>query len=131
MRADGLREAIDDLRLLERRLDEGVASRETASRFAARLRAATPPGYSGRLFDSVMEQAAEDLAVVGYSSGVETAGNPALDSVTTPRTRGQSVLRWVPVPELESILVEAFDGYAPDGVFTMSSKIAEQVNGRG
>jgi hypothetical protein len=101
---------------------------------------ATPEGYSRRLPRSVASQVDGDLALVGYEPGVEVAGNPDLDSVVRPQTRGESVLRprrwtpngrrnsvrrdrrkWVSVNELESVLQGAA-GFAVDRVTAAAGK---------
>lgn len=118
----GVDEVIEAIRSLPTSFDTKTVFSAVSERFADRLRAATPPGYSGRLAKSVLWQADEDEGLVGYEEGVERAGNPALDSVIRPRTRGRSVLKWVAVDELESILEETFTAYAPEAVTYMEQE---------
>lgn len=119
----GVDEVIDAIRSLPTSFDTKTVFSAASERFADRLRAATPPGYSGRLAKSVLWQADEDEGLVGYEEGVEKAGNPALDSVIRPRTRGRSVLKWVAVDELNSILEETFTAYAPEAVTYMEQEL--------
>lgn len=102
---------------------------EVSQTFAARLRAATPAGYSGKLQESVIYEVSEAAAEVGYEQEVETAGNSDLDSVIRSKTRGRSVLRWVSVDELSTVLEETFDAYASEGVTFMSDRFSEQIDG--
>lgn len=129
MKITGLDEVIAKLNKIPSSIDRAPVLEEVAEIFAARLRAATPKGYSGRLKDSVIYESSKDAASVGYEKEVETAGNPALDSVIRPRTRGRSVLKWVSEDELEAVLAETFDAYAKEGVLFMEEKLAEQING--
>lgn len=119
----GVDEVLDAIRQLPTSFDTRSVFEGVSERFADRLRAATPPGYSGRLEKSVLWQADEEEGLVGYDEGVERAGNPALDSVIRPNTRGRSVLKWVAVDELESILEETFTAYAPEAVTYMESEL--------
>lgn len=128
MRITGLNEVISELKRLPSSIDRAPVLEEVAEIFAARLRAATPRGYSGRLKDSVIYEASGEEAFVGYEREVETAGNPALDSVIRPNTRGRSVLKWVSADELSTVLEETFDAYAPEGVLFMEEKLLEQIN---
>lgn len=125
----GLEEVLDSIRRIPTSFDAKPVFEEVSQTFADRLRAATPPGYSGRLGQSVLWEATEEEGLVGYEEGVETAGNPSLDSVTRANTRGRSVLRWVPEEELESILEETFSAYAPEAVTHMESSFARQLDG--
>lgn len=125
----GLNEVVAELKKLPSSIDRALVLEEAAEIFAARLRAATPIGYSGRLKDSVIYESSEDVASVGYEKEVETAGNPALDSVIRPQTRGRSVLKWVSEGELEAVLEETFDAYSAEGVLFMEERLAEQING--
>ena len=129
VKVTGLSEVIAEIKKLSSSIDRALVLDEAAEVFAARLRAATPLGYSGKLKDSVIYESSEDVASVGYEQEVETAGNPALDSVIRPRTRGRSVLRWVSEEELEAVLEETFDAYASEGVLFMEERLAEQING--
>lgn len=103
-----------------------------ASSFAARLRAATPAGYSGKLRDSVIYSQESDVSVaVGYESGVETAGNESLDSVRAVRTKGKSVIqrkKWVQVSELETVLSETFDSYADEAVSMLEESMSSGLS---
>ena len=126
---DGLDDVIDALRSLPTSIDREPVFADVSQRFAARLRAATPKGYSGKLRDSVVYSADSDSGVVGYEPGVETAGDSSLDSVTRLKTKGRTVLkRWVKPEELESVLTEAFDAYASEAVSVMSERFSEGIS---
>lgn len=141
-RLDGLREVTDRLNELSSSLDKSKVLAGAAEIFAARLRAATPTGYSGRLQESVIYEVDESgAAFIGYESGVETAGNPALDSVIRATTsgesvirrsrftkKGRSVLRWVPVRELSTILEETLDSYSSEGVLYIEGQFANVIS---
>lgn len=129
VRVTGIDDVVRKLQGLSESIDQKQVFGEVAEIFAARLRAATPPGYSGRLKDSVIYEADDEGAEVGYEREVETAGNPELDSVIRPKTRGRSVLKWVSTDELSAVLEETFDAYAPEGVVFMEDKLLEQING--
>ena len=124
----GLDDVIKAIRELPTSIDTEPALESVAEKFSAILRAATPPGYSGRLKESVLWHADGDEAEVGYDEEVEKAGNPALDSVTRPRTRGRSVLRWVPSSDLESILEETFTAFAAEGVLHLERELADGIS---
>lgn len=126
---EGLNDVIDAIRRIPTVLDREGVFDQVSQTFASRLRAATPPGITGNLKKSVLFEATEEEGIVGYSEGVEQDGNPALDSVTRPRTIGRSVLRWVPTEELETILSETFDAFASEGVLFMEESFAAQING--
>jgi hypothetical protein len=119
----GVEEVLAAIRRIPTSIDTKSVFSDVSEKFADRLRAATPPGYSGRLEKSVLWQADEEEGLVGYEEGVEGAGNPSLDSVIRPNTRGRSVLRWVAVDELETILEETFTAYAPEAVTYMESEL--------
>lgn len=126
---EGIDEITEKLRAIPTSIDRRTIFEEVAQKFSARLRAATPVGYSKKLRDSVIYQVSDDSAEVGYESGVETAGNPDLDSVTRPRTRGRSVLRkWVQADELESVLAETFDAYAAEAVTHLEEAFADGIS---
>lgn len=125
----GLNEVISELKKLPSSIDRAPVLEDVAEIFAARLRAATPQGYSGKLRDSVIYESSDDEAFVGYEQEVETAGNPALDSVIRVATRGRSVIKWVSTDELSTVLEETFDAYAAEGVLFMEERFAEQING--
>jgi hypothetical protein len=125
----GLDEAIASLRLLPVLIDRWEVHDQVAQRFEPRLRAATPRGYSGRLRDSVISETSDEALLVGYERDVETAGNPALDSVIRPQTKGRSVLRWASTDELSSVLEETFDAYSDEAVELMTTLFAEQIDG--
>lgn len=113
----GVDEVIDSIRDIPTNLDAIPALTEAAEHFSSKVRDATPPGYSQKLPDSVMYEVSGDEAVVGYEEGVETAGNPRLDSVTRPRTRGKSVLRrWATVDDLATILEQSLDKHGDEVV---------------
>jgi len=98
------------------------ASLHLASVFADRLREATPPGYSGRLPDSVIWETAGDSVLVGYESGVETGGNTSLEKI--PRRR-RTVLTWVQEDELESVLLREFDAFRTESSVLMADWLEE------
>lgn len=129
VKVTGLSEVIAELKKLPSSIDRALVLDEAAEIFAARLRAATPKGYSGKLKDSVIYESSDEGAFVGYEQEVETAGNPALDSVIRPRTQGRSVLKWVSEDELGAVLEETFDAYAAEGVLLMEGRLVEQING--
>ena len=129
VKVTGLNEVISELKKLPSSIDRAPALEEVAEIFAARLRAATPQGYSGKLRDSVIYESSEDEASVGYEREVETAGNPKLDSVIRVATRGRSVIKWVSTDELSTVLEETFDAYAAEGVLFMEQRLVEQING--
>lgn len=129
IKVTGLNEVVAKLEKLKTSVDSEAVLVEVSEIFAARLRAATPKGYSGRLKDSVIYEASEESAFVGYEKEVETAGNPELDSVLKPKTRGRSVLKWVSTDELSAVLEETFDAYATEGVTFMEQRFAEEVDG--
>jgi hypothetical protein len=128
-RIKGLNEIIAKLEKLPDRIDSESALGEASEIFAARLRAATPKGYSGKLKDSVIYEADGEEAFVGYEREVETAGNPDLDSVIRPKTQGRSVLKWVSTDELSTVLEETFDAYSPEGVRFLQENLAGEING--
>lgn len=126
---EGVEEIAEKLRNLPTSIDRRTVFEKAASQFSARLRAATPVGYSQKLRDSVIYQVSDESAEVGYEEGVETAGNPDLDSVLRPRRRGKSVLRkWVQPDELESVLEETFDAYAPEAVAMIEEGLADGIS---
>jgi hypothetical protein len=100
----GADEVIASLSDLDSVLDKARVLESLAKEFADELRENTPLGYSKKLKDSVEYTPTE----VGYDQGVETAGDESLDSVTTVRVRGRTVLRrsrWVKVEGLEDVLM--------------------------
>lgn len=122
----GLDKVIDDVSRLPTSIGLRAIYDEVCQEFSARLRAATPAGYSGKLKDSVVYEVSDEQGLAGYEPGVETAGNERLDSVLRPQRRGQSVLsrNWVRPTELETIFQEALDAYAPEGAALIESRIA-------
>lgn len=98
-----------------------------ASEFQSRLSSATPVGYSGRLQKSVVSVQDGDQFLVGYEEGVETAGNPDLDSVLKPRTRGKSVL-WVPAATLGEILEAEVQSFQPEALSIMETEFLRSVS---
>ncbi len=123
----GLRETVDAIRALPTVLDRKKALTEVAGQFQARVSDVTPAGYSGKLQKSVIARVDEDEAMVGYEEGVEKAGNPKLDSVTRPRTRGRSVL-WVPPKDLEELLAQEFEDFEATATSVLESSFLEQLN---
>lgn len=126
---DGLEDVLQSIRDIPTSLNTRAVFDEVGQKFSARLRAATPKGYSGKLRDSVVFTSDEDGAEVGYESGVETSGDSSLDSVLKPKTRGKSVLRqWVKADDLESVLEETFDGFADEAVSVMEERFASGLS---
>jgi hypothetical protein len=126
---EGVEELAEKLRNLPTSIDRKPVFGQAASTFAARLRAATPVGYSQKLKDSVIYQVSDESAEVGYEEGVETAGNPELNSVLRPSRKGRSVLRkWVQPEELESVLEETFDAYASEAVILIEEGLARGIS---
>ena len=124
----GLDEFVDKLKSLPSVIDRQGPLKEVSSKFESVLVEATPPGYSGKLKNSVVSAVSDEEAIVGYEGGVETAGNPKLDSVTRPRTRGRSVL-WVRVDSLEQVFEDAFGSFSSEAASVLESRFAEQVDG--
>jgi hypothetical protein len=122
----GLEETIAAIRDVPTVLDREKAFSEVASQFKDRLIEVTPVGYSGRLKRSVIAEVEADEARVGYESGVETAGNPKLDSVLRVRTRGRSVL-WVPVDDLEETLAQEFEDFEGVAMSVLEASFAESL----
>lgn len=105
---EGVDSVIDAVRKIPAMVGSESAFASAAQEFHAILRAATPPGYNEKLFDSVLYSAKGGESVVGYDSRVETAGNAKFDKASRP-TRRSVMRRWVPVDELESIFESAVD----------------------
>ena len=126
---EGLRETVESIRKIPTSIDRRTIFEDVASTFADRLRAATPPGYSGKLKDSVIYQATDESAEVGYETGVETAGNTVLDGIKRPATRGRSVLRaWVKPADLESVLEETFNAYSAEAVTMLEEAFSDGIS---
>lgn len=123
----GLEETLDAIRAMPTVIDRARAFTPVADQFKARLTDATPIGYSGKLKKSVIAQVDDEQAIVGYEEGVETAGNPKLDSVTRPRTRGRSVL-WVHAESLEELMAQEFEDFESTAVSVLEESFAEQIN---
>lgn len=109
VKVDGVQQVAKNLRDIPSVLDAKQLSLDLAAKFSARLYDATPLGFTGRLPRSVLWGADGEEGVVGYSKGVERDGNPELD-------RRQSVTRWVPADELESVLDGESAAYSQDAV---------------
>ena len=127
----GLKETIAAVQRLPTSIERAPAFEEAAQTFSARLRAATPPGYSGKLRDSVIYEASDEESLVGYEEGVETSGNPKLDSVREGRTRGGSVLsrkKWVQASDLESVLQETFDSFSDEAVEVLEKRLSRGIS---
>lgn len=123
----GIEEAIAAIKELPSVIERRQVLSRVASEFHQKLASATPIGYSGKLQKSVVAEVDDEQGVVGYEQGVEKAGNPKLDSVTRPRTRGRSVL-WVHVESLEEIATQAFEDYQDTAISVMESAFLEQLN---
>lgn len=124
----GVDETIESLSGLPSVIERRPPLEEVSREFAGVLKESTPKGYSGRLPSSVKADVDDDEAVVGYEAGVETAGNPKLDSVLRARRRGRSVL-WVRAEDLESVMSGAVEQYSPTAVSVLEARFAEQLNG--
>lgn len=126
---EGVDDVIKTLQKIPTSIDRESVFSDVSQRFAARLRAATPKGYSGKLRDSVVFTSDESSGEVGYEPGIETAGDSSLDSVLRAKPKGRSVLRrWVKPDELESVLQESFDQFATEAVTFMADRFSEEVN---
>ena len=125
----GLDDTLEALSEIPSVIERSGLVAETAKKFEGRLRAATPTGYSGRLRESVLGEESDGKSLVGYDRAVETAGNPRLDSVVRPETEGKSVLRWTHVGELEAVLQETVAAFSSEGISTMKSIFARQIDG--
>lgn len=126
---DGIDAVLDSVRSLPTSIDRRPVFEEVSQKFSARLRAATPRGYSGKLRDSVVYSVTDESAEVGYEEGVETSGDPSLDSVLKPRTLGRSVLkRWAKAEDLESILSGTLDAYEAEAIEFMEKRLARAVS---
>lgn len=126
---EGMEEVIASLKELPTVIDRRRVFSDVASQMKQRLTSVTPLGYSGKLKRSVVSEVDEEQAVVGYEEGVETAGNPRLDSVIRPRTKGRSVL-WVHVQDLEEMAKQEFDDFSEVAVSVMESGFLEQIDAR-
>lgn len=128
----GLDEAIEALRQVPTTIGMQTAFESAAQRASAIVREKTPPGFTGKLGLAASYKATEDGFVVGYSSGVEKAGNPRLDSVRNPRTVGRSVFtrirRWVSVDELENTLDDAIDSHSDEILSVIERSIADGLS---
>jgi hypothetical protein len=127
----GLNETVEAIQKLPTIVGGRPVFEEAAQAFSARLRSATPPGYSGRLKDSVIYEAEERESVVGYEKGVETSGNPKLDSILAVKTKGKSVIarrKWVHAADLESVLGDAFDAYKDDAVTLLEERLSSGIS---
>lgn len=109
----GLGSVVQSLRDYPDSLDIDSVLEKVTDAFEAKLEDATPPGYSGKLQRSVVSEEDGDTIIVGYEEGVETAGNPRLDSVLRAKTRGRSVL-WVPPSRLDEILDQTATAFKPE-----------------
>lgn len=128
---DGLGEVKSSVLSLASMIEPRKHLSDVSESFAARLRAATPVGYSGKLRDSVIYSVDDTQATVGYEQGVETAGRESLDSVRSVRTRGRSVIqrkKWVTPGELEAVLQETFDSYSDEAVALLEESMASGIS---
>lgn len=128
--ASGIDEIFDSLSSVQKSIAPSTVLSQVSSTFSARLRAVTPLGISGKLRDAVLtEPSGSGEYVVGYSRGVETAGDQRLDSVLSYSARAESVLRWVRPDELSSVLAEAFSSFATEGTSFIESGLVRQLDG--
>lgn len=123
---ESLKEKLGDLPTV---LDSSQALADVARQFKDRMSAVTPAGYSGRLKRSVIAEFDAEEVRVGYESGVETAGNPKLDSVLKPRTRGRSVF-WVPAADLGELLAQDFEDFEGEALSVLAASFGEMLDGR-
>ena len=114
----GADETIEALRGLESVLGRQAVFEAVAEEFAEDVREETPKGYSGRLRKSVLSTESE----VGYESGVETAGNPALDKTSVLRRK-----KWVQPEELESVLLTSFARSSGRSVIRFEEEFSKKV----
>jgi hypothetical protein len=130
----GLDETIAAVQRLPATMGLAAAFESAGQRMSAIVREATPPGYNRRLEDSVIYEADETGLRVGYESGVESAGNPDLDSVTRPRTAGRSVLanrrrrQWSKPEELASVLEESYEAHADEILSIIERSVADGIS---
>ena len=110
-------------------IDVRPAVSAAASTFADKLRAGTPVGYSGKLKSSVVQDDEDEHSEVGYEAGVETAGDPELDSVIRPKKAVRSVLVWTRPKELAGVLAATFDSYEGEGVLSLETRMMEAADG--
>lgn len=127
---EGLDEAIKAIRGVPSLLDTQTAFDEAGQYLSAIVRDATPPGYTGRLPDSVTYEATVDSLLVGYEQGVTTAGDDKYDSVTRPRTQGRSVVRrtWVQRDILSEVLADAVDDSLPGAASVIERSVSRGIS---
>lgn len=125
----GVDGVLETIRRIGTSVNTASAYEEVCQQFSARLRAATPVGYSGTLGDSVVYEVSDESGVVGYEAGVETAGEGDPESVLRLRTRGQSVLakNWVKPSELEAILQDSLAEYQQEGAALIESRLSDGI----
>ena len=128
----GLQDTISAVRDLPTTVGLQSAFSDAAQRVSAIVRERTPPGYSGRLPESVLVEEGELGFLVGYESGVETAGDSKYDSVRVPKTSGRSVLArkktWASVEDLQSVLEDAIDGNSGEIMSIFERSIASGLS---
>jgi len=124
----GLEDVLEAFRDLPSVLERSDAVADVARRFRAQMTAVTPAGYSGRLGRSVLAEFDQNEARVGYEEGVETAGNPRLDSVMRGRTSGRSVL-WVSPADLGELLSQEFEDFEGEAMSVLENSYAGVIDG--
>ena len=120
----GLGAVIQSLRDYPDSLDITSVLDRVADTFSAKLASQTPAGFSGKLQRSVVSGEEGDQIIVGYEEGVETAGNPRLDSVLRAKSQGRSVL-WVKPSQLDEILGETSDSFESEAISIFESILSE------
>lgn len=126
-----LKNAEETLKKLQRvptAMDRLVVLEEVAEDLHEAVQDETPDGWSGKLRDSVLMHSTSDEAVVGYDDEVETAGNPALDSVLRPRTRGRSVRVWVKPDDLQTVLEAVVAEYLDEDLDGVKQRFLEELD---
>lgn len=138
---EGLDEAIKAIRGVPSLLDTRTAFNEAGQYLSAIVRDATPPGYTGRLPDSVTYEATVDSLLVGYEQGATTAGDDKYDSLTRrvvllesalagPRGQSRSVVRrtWVQRDILSEVLADAVDDSLPGAASVIERSVSRGIS---
>lgn len=125
----GVDEVVESVLAMPGRVDARPTLGRAAEDFAARLRAATPIGYSGRLPASVLTDVQETSASVGFDVKVEDAGRPELDAKRkSVLFRDMGKRRWITAGELDDITGEALSAFvATGGAEAIEAGLAKEV----
>lgn len=115
VRLEGLKDVIEAIRAIPTAIGRETLFQGSVEGLTAVLAEKTPPGWNRSLGKSAMSES----VLVGYSAGVETAGNKSLDGKPV---RGKR--RWVSVDELETVLLGAVNEYAGSVI----GQVAEEVD---